>query len=207
MIVPIHNRRETIRSVIYFTYVNGRIFRYESTPALASYRYPPAYGVNMRDFFRLSCLAAILATLLLVHTAIAEEPTQAQRPFRHVSYKAAWKSSRKTGLPMLLYVTMDRCHYCKKMRQELHLEPLISTDINRRFETVSINKSVRPKLVSNLRVRVFPTTFVIAPGGKIVERIEGYVGPEELMVQLRPSKRTAQAQLTPPSAVDAEQRQ
>ncbi|MBN1851234.1 MAG: thioredoxin family protein [Pirellulales bacterium] len=123
-----------------------------------------------------------------------------------MKYADAWHSSRKTGRPMLLFVTAQNCHFCRKMEQESYGKPQIMTTIERNFEAVAIDNSVSPDLVRKLRVRVFPTTFIVAPDGKIVGRIEGFIGPEQLATYLEPAARTAQAGPRQPASTDGEEK-
>ena len=161
----------------------------------------------MRHLYRFFFLPSALSAVLLTNPLSAEESEKS--PFQHISYATAWKSSRKTGRPMLLFITMNNCHYCRKMKQESYHEPRITGAIKQGYEAVAIRRSVNPRLVSKLSVRIFPTTFIIAPDGKIVDRIEGFVGPEKLAVHLRRAERTertAHANPEQPAPTNTEQR-
>jgi thioredoxin-related protein len=147
----------------------------------------------MRHLNPLCGLLAASLAVIFFRPALSAHPEKSPGLFRHPSYLSAWKSSKVTGRPMLVYCTMDGCHYCRKMEEESYTQPVVTGRLASEYEPVAVMRARRPDLIKKLRVRIFPTTFVVAPGGKILDRIEGFIPPEQLAARLAP-KRTARSE-------------
>jgi len=98
----------------------------------------------------------------------------------------AWKAAQVSQAPVLLFVTSDHCYYCKKMVAETYENPELAPLFARLFETATVKQADDPKLVEKLGVRVFPTTLVISPSGKLLGRMEGHVAPAQIGKRLNP---------------------
>lgn len=104
--------------------------------------------------------------------------------FRHTSYPAAWTAAQKTNRPILVYVTSSGCPHCVQMIQRTYKRPAIQRVMHRQFETVYVDRHQQPKLVQKMRIRWFPTTIVVAPDNKVLDKIEGYVDASVLAERL-----------------------
>ena len=63
------------------------------------------------------------------------------------------------------------------MVEQTYKRPRVRRLLGSSFETVFVESSRQPKLVSKLRIQWFPTTIVVAPNNKVIDKIEGYVDP------------------------------
>jgi len=104
--------------------------------------------------------------------------------FRHASLSGAWRAAKKSNRRILLYATMDHCHYCKKMQTHTLAQQRVRSLMRNDFEPVRIDRSQQPKLVKQLGIRIYPTTIIANADGKIVDRIEGYVPAKSLVQRL-----------------------
>lgn len=104
--------------------------------------------------------------------------------FCHTSYPAAWTAAQKTNRPILVYVTSTGCPHCVQMIQQTYQRPAIKQVMDQQFETVYVDRHQQPKLVQKMRVRWYPTTIVVAPDNKVLDRIEGYVDASVLAQRL-----------------------
>lgn len=97
--------------------------------------------------------------------------------FRYTSYPSAWTVAQQTNRPILIYVTSQACPHCVKMVEKTYKRPQVHALLSNSFETVYVDRHQQPKLIAKLKVRWFPTTIVVAPNNKVIDKIEGYVDP------------------------------
>jgi thioredoxin-related protein len=129
---------------------------------------------------QLLCLVAMVASV----TANAGEPRGKNW---HQSWKSAWQASQAEGRPILMFVTMDGCYYCEKMRRETYANSQVLDDLRRNFVLVSIDSTRNPKTVSKLNLHRFPTTLIVSRDAKVIDSMSGYAGPEQLRSWLKAS--------------------
>lgn len=89
-----------------------------------------------------------------------------------------------TVRPMLLFVTAPGCTYCEQMKAHTfkHLE--IAKHLNEKYVPVQINGRIHVELVRRLGVRMYPTTAIVHPSGRVVEIFQGYKKPAEFQNHL-----------------------
>ncbi|MEM8945562.1 MAG: thioredoxin family protein [Planctomycetota bacterium] len=102
------------------------------------------------------------------------QPVQPRALFQHESYPAAWKAAQESNRPILVFVSMPNCHYCVKMKQKVYQQPRVKQLVSSSFETIKADRFAHPKLVSSLKIRLYPTTVLVGPNNKILDVIEGY---------------------------------
>jgi protein disulfide-isomerase len=103
----------------------------------------------------------------------------------HRDWNSAWKASQAQDRPILLFVTMENCHYCDRMCQNTYGNKQVLQDLERGYVLASIDSDRNPNLVRRLNVRLFPTTLIIGRDNKVIDSMPGYVGPEQLRSRLK----------------------
>ena len=98
--------------------------------------------------------------------------------------KPAWETAQRESRPLLVYVTHDECVYCRKMEKQTYVHPTVTAAVRSAFVPLSLNGAGNSTLVKDLAVVSYPTTFVISPQAVILDRIDGYVAPEQLARRL-----------------------
>ncbi len=121
--------------------------------------------------------------------------TKPRRLFQHATYPAAWKAAQQSNRPILVFVSMPNCHYCVKMKEQVYCLPRVKDLVANSFETLKADRFAHPKLISSLKIRLYPTTVLVSPNNKIVDVIEGYSDPAKFQQRLQ----TGLASLDPPS--------
>lgn len=95
--------------------------------------------------------------------------------------------ARRTGKPILAYLTSDHCGYCKKMEKETWSQPAIGRLVARGFVPLKLHAKDHPEEVAALKVKAFPTTVLISPQGKAFAGKPGFMEPLELAQLLKPA--------------------
>lgn len=115
----------------------------------------------------------------------APTPNKPRALFQHASYPDAWRAAQQSNRPILVYVCMPNCHYCVKMKQQVYQRPNVKDLVASSFETLKADRYAHPKLISSLKVRLYPTTVLVSPNNKILDVIEGYSEPAKFQQRLQ----------------------
>jgi thioredoxin-related protein len=110
--------------------------------------------------------------------------------------KTAWEVASDQQRPLLVFVTMDGCSHCQRMKQTTLRDKAVQGDLKSGFVLVALNVKDEPEFIKILRIQTFPAMVVIQPNGDVVESISGYQTPKQLREKL--SSTTRQASLKKP---------
>ena len=122
----------------------------------------------------------ILSLVILVALAIssgAAEPTAVEW---QTDYQLAHKSRLQRQKPMIVYVTMDGCLHCHRMLKTSYRNQQVAGKISDGYVATIINGTHQEALAKEFGVRIYPTTFLVGPDNRIVDKMEGYVAAKEL---------------------------
>ena len=129
------------------------------------------------------------AFLLLLMIAGTATHVSAEIPWQH-SPEAVFQSARQTGKPILVFVSADWCHYCKKMKRETWADPRVDAAVSQSFETLVLDGDRDKQIVKKLDLRGYPATLLYTPDGHFVVQKGGYMPPAQTLQwlsSLRPS--------------------
>ena len=138
---------------------------------------------------RSSCLQpgwCLLMLFSLVSASAGAEP--ASTPW-HSDVNIAWAQTKALNRPMLLLATTDNCLYCEQLKQTTFAEPATLDELQRAFVLATVKASDQPSLMRKLQVDTFPTTVIVAPDGKVLDRIEGYMTAQKFRARITPITR------------------
>jgi len=96
----------------------------------------------------------------------------------------AWKKAIEEKRPLLVYVAMDGCAYCRKLEKDTLSNPQIAEKIGSGFIATKLNGPKDQKFAKRLGVRSYPTLVIISPDNKVLDSISGFVEAEELFERL-----------------------
>jgi thioredoxin-related protein len=135
----------------------------------------------------MSQMQVIGSLFFLVQAMCSTEPLKAAetsnvRWFNDVS--EAWRVSQSQGRPLLVFVTRADCVPCARMKVGTYTDRTVATTINDRFVAVTIDAARPSPLLKDLAVNAYPATFVISPQAVILQRIDGYVPPDQMSARL-----------------------
>jgi uncharacterized protein YyaL (SSP411 family) len=126
----------------------------------------------------------------LTGTLPAEEP-KADGIAWHEQFREAWAASQEKKRPLLVFVTIKDCAHCRHMVRQTYADAAVASDVRDSFVAATVDADRDAKLVEKLGVRVYPTTVIISPDLRILDRIGGYAGPAELRERMRTAVRVA----------------
>jgi hypothetical protein len=102
----------------------------------------------------------------------------------HEDVHRAWEISQAQNRPMLVFVTRKDCLPCAKMKVGTYANGAVATTINDRFVALTLDAARPTPLLKDLAVKAYPATFVISPDAVILQRIDGFVSPEQMSARL-----------------------
>jgi thioredoxin-related protein len=167
----------------------GRWSIKESTSQRVGWRRSRRQGVLTKHIWKgIPVVLIVLATSMMGGAA---EPTKDDGIKWSADLKTAWELASEQQRPLLVFITMDGCPFCQKMKQTTLRDKAVQGDLKSRFVTVALNVKDEPEFIKILHIRTFPSTVVIQPNGDVVESITGYQTPKQLRDKLSSSTRQA----------------
>ena len=89
---------------------------------------------------------------------------------------------------MLIDFSADWCIPCREMDHSTFVDPSVVSEA-KRFVRMKANLTAQDKateaLTSKFEIQGVPTTMLIDSAGKVAQRKVGYVGPREMLAELR----------------------
>ena len=128
---------------------------------------------------RRSLSVAAIALILFTGMGLAPQRASAEIQWQR-SPRETIASSRQSGKPILVFVTTDWCHYCKKMKNETWSDTNVSRLLPQQFETLLLDGDRDQRLVRKLGLKGYPATLLYTPDGHFVEKRNGFLSPAEL---------------------------
>jgi hypothetical protein len=138
--------------------------------------------VNVRNRLPWLVCAWLLVSLAAAWGAETSDPAKV---VWHTTVESAWNLTRQQGRPLLVFVTREDCAYCVKMKDRTFSHATVAEAINRGYVPLVLDGGVPTPLLRELRVSMYPATFVISPQAVILARIDGFVPPEALASRLQ----------------------
>lgn len=99
----------------------------------------------------------------------------------HEDLNAGWAESRRSGRPMLIFITSDQCRYCDAMKQSTLSDRHVMGRIKDRFVAIRLSPTRNASVLGRIRVAGYPTTLVGLPEGKVLDHRVGYQPVRELL--------------------------
>lgn len=114
----------------------------------------------------------IISCLVLV-VGLASTTQAASIRWRNDVGRAA-KEAKGSGKPLLIEVSTDWCHYCKKMERETFSDHEIAEHISHCFVPLKLDGDEDQAIIKRLGVKSFPTMVIVSPEMKVVTSIRGF---------------------------------
>ena len=97
--------------------------------------------------------------------------------------RAANLASRENRL-ILIQISAPWCSHCERMKNETYTDPNLIHLIGRRFVAIEVNADDQKDFVEQMGIRSLPTTLIVAPDLRILNRSQGFQTSEQLMQTL-----------------------
>lgn len=110
----------------------------------------------------------------------------------------ALKRADQEGKPLLIFVSADFCHYCRKMESETWSNAGVQEFVDQNFVPLKLIAEQERELVDKLGVTAFPTTIVLSKT-QAPSVIRGYASANSLTKQLKPFELMAKMDSEPVS--------
>lgn len=142
--------------------------------------------------------AVCLAALVLVATsketrgetqlyasATAREPGKV---YWHTDFNSGWAEAKRRNLPMVIFITSERCRYCDAMKRNTWCSKDIQSRVANDFVAIELKPGRNAKTLSRIKIPAYPTTLLGVPSGKVIAHRVGYQPPAELKALLAEAK-------------------
>lgn len=121
--------------------------------------------------------------MLISLVCFASAADAAAIPWR-VKVKDAVTEATNLGKPLLVSVSTDWCHYCKKMDRETLSDARVAKHIEECFVPLKVDGDKDRELVRMLGVRSFPTMVILSPKMKVLGTMKGFRTADQLNAAL-----------------------
>jgi thioredoxin-related protein len=95
----------------------------------------------------------------------------------HHDLASGWRESKRTGRPMVIFITSPRCRYCDAMKAGTWRDVGIENRVGSEFIAVQLTPEHNPIELSRISVDVYPTTLIALPQGKVIDHRTGFQPP------------------------------
>ncbi len=108
----------------------------------------------------------------------------------HETLESGWRESRRRNVPMVIFITSERCHYCDAMKRDTWCDETVQQRISEGFVAIRLTPKNNSSTLSRVAVQTYPTTLIGLPRGKIIGKRLGYQPPAALHGLLSESQRS-----------------
>ena len=92
----------------------------------------------------------------------------------HEDLQSGWRESQRRRVPMVIYITSDNCTYCDAMKRDTWCDASVTSRVRREFVAIRLSRRKNSATLSRIKVKMYPTTLIGIPEGKVVSHREGY---------------------------------
>lgn len=103
----------------------------------------------------------------------------------HRDLNSGWAEAIRRKVPMVIYITTERCRYCDAMKRDTWCNELVQSDLAGDFVAIELSPQANASTLGRIDVKTYPTTLIGVPEGKIVEHRTGYQPAAEMRSLLR----------------------
>ena len=92
----------------------------------------------------------------------------------HEDFSVGWAESRRSGRPMLIFITSDHCRYCDAMKQQTFRDQNVLGRLKNRFVAIRLSPIRNAQVLKRIHVPAYPMTLIGVPEGKILDHRVGF---------------------------------
>ncbi|NND98635.1 MAG: thioredoxin family protein [Pirellulaceae bacterium] len=98
----------------------------------------------------------------------------------YTDLQSGWLESKRLGLPMVIFITSDRCVYCDAMKRDTWCNSDIQNSLSGDFIAIRLTPKTNHETLSRIKIPAFPTTLLGSPSGKVIAHRVGYQPPRAM---------------------------
>ena len=98
----------------------------------------------------------------------------------HENFDTGWQEARRRGIPMLIYITSDRCHYCQAMKRDTWCDQSVLARVAKDFVAIRLSPRDNSHVLNRIDIPAYPMTLIGIPQGKIIDHRVGYQPPARM---------------------------
>ncbi len=110
-------------------------------------------------------------------------PTPTDRIAWHGTLAEARSAAAESGRPVFVKFTASWCGPCQTMDRQTFPDSRVGEALAA-FEAVKVDGDEHPDLLQQYSVTAYPTLLVLSPSGEVLKRVEGALGPGQLLTFL-----------------------
>lgn len=95
-------------------------------------------------------------------------------------FDSAMALAKKENKPVYMLITSDRCRWCQRLKIKTLSDKEVIERLNGSYIALDVNRE-RDKIPSMYRASMVPTTYFLAPNGKVLVKIPGYWNVEDYL--------------------------
>ena len=123
-------------------------------------------------------LAMAMAPLLF---GISSMRAGTQEPFRQISFEKACTLAKASKKQIMIDFYTEWCGPCKKLDQTTWKDAKVQTWLSSRLVCLKVDAEKNVKLASKYKVNAYPTILFLRPDGSEIDRIVGYLEPQDFL--------------------------
>jgi thioredoxin-related protein len=133
--------------------------------------------------------AAVIGLLAVAAAGVDATETEAtSEPPKAIAWQGdvrdAQSEAQSQNRLLVVFVTKDRCKFCTKMKQSTLIDPAIVAEIGQNCVAVKGSSSAAAPVNGGERITAYPTTLLVSPDGRVLDRVRGYVTAGEFKRRL-----------------------
>lgn len=109
---------------------------------------------------------------------------EASSPFRALAYPAALEAARAEQKLVLVDFFTTWCPPCKKLDRETWPDPRVAKWLGERTVALKVDAEKDAELARRYRVEVYPTIVIAKADGSEIDRILGFLPPEQFVAEV-----------------------
>lgn len=110
----------------------------------------------------------------------------------------AWSQARAEQRPLLMFVVRDDCRFCDQMKAKTYADAQVAEAVNQGYIPLMIDPKQRDGFAQDFNIQGYPTTLVISPQSKVLDRMKGYLPPDKFRQHLTDAEARLNATATVP---------
>ena len=118
-----------------------------------------------------------------------QHPNSSSELVWYDSLDAGWEESRRRGVPMVIFITSERCKYCQAMKRDTWCDAQVRRQLATNFVPIRLTPQDNARVLNRITVTSYPTTLIGVPQGKIIDHRIGYQPPGSIKQLLSKTRR------------------